>query len=175
MPAVSPIDLDALSPDDLKRLVVELLMRMAAQDEEIRALRDENAHLKALPKRPKLAPGGMDKATEPDRRAKVKAGRRQKRKARGGPRMPPATDERTLTVAVPPGSRRKGYETYTVQDLVLAPKVIRYRRERWVTPDGREIVAPLPAEVTGHFGPGVVRFILMQHVQGQVTTERLLA
>jgi hypothetical protein len=44
-----------------------------------------------------------------------------------------------------------------------------------VTPDGQEIVAPLPPEVTGHFGPGVVRFVLMQHVQGQVTVERLLA
>lgn len=73
-------------------------------------------------------------------------------------------------MAVPPGSRRKGYETYTVQDLVLAPKVIRSRRERWMTPDGREIVAPVPAEVTGHFGPGVVRYVLMQHFQGQVTT-----
>ena len=54
------------------------------------------------------------------------------------------------------------------------PKVIRYRRERWRTPDGQEIVAPLPPEVSSHFGPGVVRFILMQHFQGQVTTERLL-
>src|SRR3954467_11007174 len=62
-----------------------------------------------------------------------------------------------------------------VQDLVLSPRVIRYRRERWATPDGREIVAPLPPEVAGHFGPGIVRYILMQHVQGQVTTERLLA
>src|SRR5690349_24623156 len=65
--------------------------------------------------------------------------------------------------------------TYTVQDLVLSSRVIRYRRERWVTPDGRELVAPLPPEVAGHFGPGIVRFVLMQHVQGQVTTERLLA
>ena len=29
--------------------------------------------------------------------------------------------------------------------------------------------------MTGHFGPGIVRFVLMQHVQGQVTVERLLA
>jgi len=28
--------------------------------------------------------------------------------------------------------------------------------------------------VTGHFGPGVVRYVLMQHFQGQVTVERLL-
>src|SRR3954454_23521660 len=29
--------------------------------------------------------------------------------------------------------------------------------------------------VSGHFGPGIVRFVLMQHIQGQVTVERLLA
>jgi hypothetical protein len=172
----SPLpDLDALSPDGLKRLVTQLLARMAALEEENRQLRDENARLKDLPKRPKLAPGGMDQARGPDRQAATKAARRLRRKARRGKRTPPATEERALTVTAPPGSRRKGYECYTVQDLVLLPQVIRYRRERWLTPDGREIVAPLPPEVAGHFGPGIVRYVLMQHVQGQVTTERLLA
>jgi hypothetical protein len=167
--ATSPPDLDTRSLDELKRLVAQLLARVAALEEENRQLREENARLKALPKRPKLAPGGMDRASGPDR------ARRRGREGRGGRRTPPVTEERTLTVAPPPGSRRKGYEPYTVQDLVLAPRVVRYRRERWVTPDGREVVAPLPPEVAGHFGPGVVRFVLMQHVQGQVTTERLLA
>jgi hypothetical protein len=163
--------LDALSTDELKRLVVQLLGRVSALEEENRRLREENARLKSLPKRPKLAPGGMDRATEPAGRAEA---RRRRRTRRGGRRTPQVTEERILAAAVPPGSRRKGYEPYTVQDLVLAPRVIRYRRERWATPDGREIIASLPPEVTGHFGPGVVRFVLMQHVQGQVTTERLL-
>jgi hypothetical protein len=174
MPNPPPIDLDALSLGDLKRLVVELLVRVTALEEENRTLRDELAQAKKVPKRPKLAPGGMDKATEPDKRAKAKAARRQTRKGRGGKRTPPATEERILTVAVPPGSRHKGYQTYTVQDLVLATRVIRYRRERWVTPNGHAILAPLPEEVDGHFGPGVARFVLMQPVQGQVTAERLL-
>jgi Transposase IS66 family len=174
MPSPLP-DLDALSPDGLKRLVAQLLARMAALEEENRQLRDENARLKDLPKRPQLAPGGMDQASGPDRQAATKAARRLRRKARRGKRTPPVTEERTLTVTAPPGSRRKGYECYTVQDLVLLPQVIRYRRERWLTPDGREIVALLPPEVAGHFGPGIVRYVLMQHVQGQVTTERLLA
>ena len=131
-------DLDALSPDGLKRLVAQLLGRVVAREEENRQLRDENARLKALPKRPKLAPGGMDQATGPD---KGQATRRQRRKGRGGRRTPPIAEERTLTVAAPPGSRRKGYECYTVQDLMLSAQVIRYRRERWLAPDGREIVA----------------------------------
>src|SRR4051812_17588087 len=158
-------DLDALSADGLKRLVVQLLARVAALEEENRRLREENARLKKLPKRPRLAPGGMDRAA---------GARRRRRTGRGGGRTPPATEERGLTVAAPPGSRRKGYEPYTVQDLVLSSRVVRYRRERWLTPDGHELVAPLPPEVAGHFGPGVVRYVLMQHVQGQVTVERLL-
>jgi hypothetical protein len=166
-------DLDALSPDGLKRLVAQLLARMAALEEENRQLRQENARLKDLPKRPKLAPGGMDQACGPDPQAASKAARRLRRKTRRGRRTPPISEERTLTVTVPPGSRRKGYERYTVQDLVLSSQVIRYRRERWRTPDGGEIIAPLPPEVAGHFGPGVVRYILMQHIQGQVTVERL--
>jgi hypothetical protein len=76
MPSPPPIDLDALSLDDLKRLVVERLLRVTAQEEEIRALREELAQVKKVPKRPKLAPGGMDEATEPDKRDKVKAAAR---------------------------------------------------------------------------------------------------
>src|SRR3982750_1951512 len=172
-------DPDALSADELKRLGARLLARVAVLEggdrglrgEESRRLREENPRRKDLPRRPKLAPGGMDRATEPAGRA---GARRRRRTGRGGRRTPPATEERVLTVAAPPGSRRKGYQPYTVQDLVLSSRVVRYRRERWLTPDGHELVAPLPPEVAGHFGPGVVRYVLMQHVQGQVTVERLL-
>jgi len=61
-----------------------------------------------------------------------------------------------------------------VQDLVLTARVVRYRRERWLTPEGETIVAPLPDGIRGHFGPELRRFVLMQHHQGQVTVERLV-
>jgi hypothetical protein len=53
--------------------------------------------------------------------------------------------------------------------------VIRYRRERWLTPDGRTMVAPLPAGITGHFGPNLRRFVLAQCHQGPATVPRLMA
>lgn len=167
-------DFAALSLDDLKKLVVQLLVRVTALEEENARLREENARLKDLPRKPKLAPGGMDQAREADKRTKTKAARRQRRH-KSRPKRTPPTHERTLTISVPAGSRRKGYETYTIQDLVLSVQVVRFRRERWLTPDGQTVVAPLPPEVSGHFGPGIVRYILMQHFQGQVTTERLLS
>ena len=104
--SVPPLpDLDLLSLDELKKLVVQLLVRVSAQDKEIQQLRAENARRKALPKKPKLAPGGMDKASEPDKRARTNQARRQRRNRQSGRRTPPATEERTLVVEAPAGSR----------------------------------------------------------------------
>ena len=51
------------------------------------------------------------------------------------------------------------------------PRVTRYRRERWLTPDGRTLVAPLPPEVIpgSHFGPDLLCFILHQYHHQHVT------
>src|SRR5918994_4671246 len=109
-------DLDALSLDELKELVVQLLVQVSAQEEEIQQLHAETARLKALPKKPNLAPGGMDKATERDKRARTMEARRQRRKRQNGRRTPPVTAERTIEA--PAGSRRRGFEPFTVQDLI---------------------------------------------------------
>src|SRR3954447_16315550 len=164
----SPGDLDALSPTKLKALVIELLGKVAALEQTVAAQRAEIARLKGLKGRPALKPSGMEKASEPKPLSPPK-GRR-------GPVTPRvAVEDRILAAAVPPGSRFKGYADFFVQDLVLRARCIRYRRERWLTPDGQLIVAPLPGGVDGHFGPELRRFVLAQYHQGQVTVPRLVA
>jgi hypothetical protein len=51
--------------------------------------------------------------------------------------------------------------------------VTLYRRERWRTPEGATLVAPLPPGIAGHFGPELRRFVLAQYHQGQTTAERM--
>jgi Transposase IS66 family len=163
-----PGDLDALSPTELKALVVRLLGKMAVLEQTVAAQRAEIARLKGLKGRPALKPSGMEEASEPKPPSSPK-GRR-------GPVTPRvAVEDRILGATVPPGSRFKGYADFLVQDLVLRARCIRSRRERWLTPDGQLVVAPLPGGVDGHFGPELRRFALTQYHQGQVTVPRLVA
>ncbi|MGH7097827.1 MAG: hypothetical protein ACREE4_09240 [Stellaceae bacterium] len=62
-----------------------------------------------------------------------------------------------------------------MQDLVLRPLALRFQRERWVTREGRTVVAPLPPGITGHFEPERRRFVLAQDHHGQVSVPRLVA
>ena len=62
-----------------------------------------------------------------------------------------------------------------VQDLSLNPRVTRYRRERWETPDGKTIIADLDPGIVGGYGPNLHRLVLALHFSGQVTCERIVA
>jgi hypothetical protein len=165
----SPSDVSSLSNEELRQLVVRLLGKVAELERIVAEQRDEIARLKGLSKRPAIKPSGMEEATRP------KAKRREKRRRRGKSAPRVCVEVQMLRVAAPRGSRFKGYEDFLVQDLVLRARAIRYRRERWLTPEGHSLLAALPSGVCGHFGAELRRFVLLQHHQGQVTVARLTA
>jgi len=165
----TPPEIDALSPAELKQLVLQLLGENAELKRVIVELREEIARLKGLKGRPRIKPSGMEAGTEPKL-----TGKRGRRRRRGKVVPKVIVEEKILKAEVPVGSRFKGYEDFLVQDLVLRVQAIRYRRERWVTPEGRTVTAPLPPGISGHFGPELRRFVLAQYHQGQVTVPRLL-
>lgn len=111
----------------------------------------------------------MDKATDA-----ISADRPRPKKPRG-PKLDVKriSREEILPINPPAGSRFKGYRTCMVRDLVLMAEIVRYRRECWITPEGRAVLAPLPAGVVGGYGANLRRICLMLHTQGQVTTQRL--
>src|SRR5882757_10828687 len=168
-----PADLDRLSHSDLKSLVLKLLGEVAHLRRTVAAQRDEIARLKGGSGRPNIKPSGMDKATEPKPPPTAEGEARPNSRKTSKLSI---DEERTVKVTAPPhGSRFKGYTNFVVQDLMIRPHVVNFRCERWQRPDGAMVTAPLPAGISGHFGPQLRRFVLAQYHQGQVTVPRLLA
>jgi hypothetical protein len=135
--------------------------------EENQALRDEVARLKGHKGKPSI---GASRLTP---------GKRQTRRG-DRPRQPraPRRVDRTeviQAVGVPEGSRFKGYAPFDVQELVIKTETIRYLIERWQTPDGKRVQAPLPGALGGgHYGATMQSFILYQYYHALVTEPLLL-
>src|ERR1700678_4392433 len=189
--APDPADsLERLSHSDLigaMRVLVGEFARLRAEHEKVlgtlaklqiehQAVKDELARYKKLPPRPPQKPSGMEKATDPPDAATGEAKNERSTRRRGSNLDKREIDQTVIMpVAAPAGSRRKGYEQIVVQDLVLTPSVTLYRRERWETPDGQTLIAPLDPGIVGGYGPHLHRLVLMLHFQGQMTCERILA
>ena len=162
-------------PENEQTEVVKLLLDIISQQsellqkqaEEIQLLKDEIARLKGKPKKPKISPSTMD-PTLPQKKRTRKERRKHKPK--------PFKIDTTIELHpdnVPDNSRFKGYRNYIVQDILLDSFTVNYRREKWRTPEGKCIVAPLPHGIDGHFGPQVKALILYLNY-GLNTTQPLL-
>ena len=161
-------------------LVVALLAIIRLQHEQIQALKDETARLKGETPRPKIKPSTLEPGTgSKDKGGDTARGKRPgsaKRSKRGALEI----HETVVLKAerVPSGSTFKGYQDYTVQGVVLKAHTILYRRERWDTPAGESIVAPLPHQVQalggGHFDHSLNGFVLYQSHHAQVTQPLIL-
>jgi hypothetical protein len=157
--------------EDRTRLQQDRLEQLQGR---VHQLEDEIARLRGLKPRPRIAPGALERPPRPPRDPDAQ---------RPGSAKRSKTAQLTITEEVvipladrPDGAVFKGYEDFVVQDLVLTPRVILYRRERWLTPDGRSLVAPLPTEVGPghHYGPDLICFILHQYHHQHVTQPLLL-
>jgi Transposase IS66 family len=168
------VSLPDIPEADCTPLVRQLLDLIRQQQQTIEQLRDEIARLKNLPPRPTITPSKLEATPKPTTPA---PGKRPGSAKRSKTAQLTITDEQVVPLPdCPPDAVFKGYEDFVVQELLLQPKVTRYRRERWLFPDGTYHVANLPDEVLpgSHFGPDLTTFILHQYHHQHVTQPLLL-
>ena len=164
-----------ISEGERTPLVVTLLEIIQLQQEQIQALKDEIARLKGQKPRLKIKPSKLEKGADKKKRKEVHGKRPGSLK-----RSKTADLEIHQTVIISPdnlpeGSKFKGYQDYTVQDIVFRPHNTRFRLERWQTPEGDFVLGKLPDEVVGkHYGAGLRSYVLYQYYQGHVTQPLIL-
>lgn len=137
--------------------------------EEIEELKAKIAGLQKAPKKPKIKPSTIEKPTKTKSFSPNHNFRRRGRASVHEEIVLKAED-------TPPGSTFKGYRGFVVQELKLTTHNTLFKRERWQTPEGTYILAPLPREYQDfHYGPRLRSFILQQYFYSRVPQAKLLA
>jgi hypothetical protein len=185
MDALANLDLDAITDPAARQVIAVLLNRIEdlhAEVERLRAenqqLRDELARLQGGSGRPTIRPqagrpGAADHSSERERR--VPTPRQPRRKVAA------LTIHRIETLAVdrlrlPADAEFKGYAEVVVQDLLIQPANICFRKEQWYSPTTRQTyLAALPPGYHGQFGPGLKAVALALYYAGEMSEPKLLA
>jgi hypothetical protein len=159
----------------LLTIIEQLIVHTQKQQEEIAILKDEVRVLKGENKRPKFKASKLDKSTDDETSDAEKKNKKKKKRSRNKKKLTIHTEDVIKPDNLPVGSRFKGYQDFFVQELVIRNKNIRYRLERWLTPDGKLITGSLPASLDNrHYGPNLLTYLLYQHHHCQVTQPLLL-
>jgi hypothetical protein len=154
-------------------VIDELSRRLAEQLQRIQTLEAELARLKGDEQKPRSNSKPSTLSQPP--KAPPADGKRP------GSAKRSKTSELTIHQEVPvtpknlpPGSTFLRHSPFVVQDLAITAKNTRYLLETWRTPEGKEVHAELPAGIRGHFGPGLIGFVLQQHYATHVPQPRIL-
>ncbi len=183
--------LPKLNTEDLTDRETLLLQIVRELQERVGELEDEIARLKGEKEKPKIKPSRLEpkeKDSQPEEELQETDGEQnsdsQKKKKRPGSAKRKKTVELPIHESkiiqpveeIPHGSKFKGYQDYTVQELIIKPHNIRYRLARWETPTGETLRGELPEAVrtTGHFGVMLRSYLLYQYHHCHVTPPLLL-
>ena len=167
IPKVDEIPVNEQTP-----LVLSLLESLNALYEENQFLRDEIARLKGEKPKPDIKPSSIGSGDKKTNSSTKRPGSDKRKKTKD------LTIHETIKIKpdnLPAGSIFKEYNDFVVQGLHIKPHNIKYRLERWETPDGQSLVGKLPEELSGkHFDQELIRFILYQYYHAHVTQPILL-
>ncbi len=116
----------------LLSIIEQLVDQNQKLKEEVSILKDDIRVLKGEKKRPKFKPSKLEQKTNGETKKKSKKKPRANKKE-----LTTHVEYKIKPDNIPEGSRFKGYQDFTVQDLVIEPKNTCYRLEHWLTPEGK--------------------------------------
>ncbi len=168
--------------DEAVRQVVLYLMnevenlhtKVQEQAEEIQRLRDENNRLKGEQGKPKI------KANTPAKELSSEKERRESKAHHKTGKQAHIQIDRVEVVKIDPARLPadavfKGYEDVVVQDIVVRTNNVRFRKEKYYSPQHkRTYLATLPAGYHGQFGPKVRAWVLALYYEGLMSEPKRL-
>jgi hypothetical protein len=162
----------SLSPEDRTPLVEKLLGIIADLQKSVEHLKAEIRELKGVPEKPERKPSSLEQPAPPGKKRRLR-GKRPGSAKRAKTRMLVIDEVIPLEpAALPEGAVLHDHRDFTVQDLVVRPHIVRYRRARYRAPGTEGLIsASLPEDVRrlGHFGAGLRSYVLTQAYQNHVT------
>jgi len=142
-------------------------------------LKGEKGRPKIKPSR--LEPSGKSSQKEKEKNQETRENQEKKKRAGSAKRRKTKNLQIHETVIIqpvelPPNSEFKGYQDYTIQELIIKPHNVRYRLAVWKTPTGETLRGELAKELReqGHFGEMLKTYLLYQYYHCHVTQPLLL-
>lgn len=183
-PLLQTIDTREIADESIRRTVEILLNLIEQQQAEIKELQSENQKLRDENNRLKREQGKPDikgnkntgfknnHSSEKERKTPTEHNKRSKNKTIKVDREEIVTYPKEK---LPPDAEFKGYEEVIVQDILLKPDNVLFRKQKYYSPQtGKTYLAPLPTGYDGEFGPGIKALVVSLYYGGNMTQGKLL-
>jgi hypothetical protein len=173
------ITIENIADPAIKAVITSLLNLIEAQavkikelEEENQKLRDENNRLKGEQGKPnirKQTQGNKNISSEKERR---KENKKKKKRLKKKNRIAVNRVEicKIDKDKLPPDAVFKGHQSVVVQDIVIRPDNIEFKKEIYYSASLKQtFVAPLPPGYQGEYGPGIKALVLDMHHNSKTT------
>jgi len=142
---------------------------------KVQDLQDEVNRLKGEQGKPDIKAnknsGNSDHSSETERKQPKKRRRRHKKKNIKIDREEKLSVDQSI---LPEDAEFKGYETDTIQDLIIKTDNVLFLKEKYYSPSlGKTYLAPLPSGYEGEFGPGIRSLIITLYYAAEMTEPKI--
>ena len=177
------VDIEKIADPAIRILIVKLLNIIEAQAAEIKALkienqllRDENNRLKGEQGKPSIRPQStFNKDLSSEKERKNRENNQKKKKAKAKKKGKIKVDRVQVCKMdqsmLPADAVFKGYQSVIVQDLLITPNNIEFKKEVYYSASlKKNFMAPNPPGYEGEFGPVIKSLVVDMH-HDQKTSE----